>query len=146
MKCTRLQPLWGKLIKILENLRGKPFADWKQAAILGWSTTEGAIEKGSVALMSMLLKIIVIDWWKMIQENREFDYKKVWKIFWNRAKNQWRDLARDKSNELRNVRQRGSDTKSTWIGIQRQLTPIGSMDRTSCEITCRIKWTDHDEF
>jgi len=129
VRCRRLQPMWRKLIRILERLRGSRFVDWRQAVILGWTKAEGKIEKGSVALMSMLLKIIVIDWYRMIREQREFDYQKVWRIFWSRAERQWKETARDKEYELRNIKQRGSDDRTTWIGISRQLKPIGEIDR-----------------
>jgi hypothetical protein len=146
VKCRRLQPMWRKLINILEGLRGSSFRDWRQAAVLGWTTSEGKIEKGSVALMSMLLKIIVIEWFKMIREQREFDYKKVWRIFWKRAERMWKETARDKEYELRNIRQRGSDDKSTWKGISRQLMPIGSIDKKTCVVSCAIDWRRHDDY
>ena len=142
----RLQPLWRKLIGILEGLRGSRFRDWRQAVILGWTRAEGKIEKGSVAMMSMLLKIVYIDWYLMIREGREFDYGKVWRIFWRRAERQWKETARDKEYELRNIKQRGSSDKSTWIGISRQLHPIGEIDRSTCEVTCNIDWRKHEDY
>ena len=146
VRCHRLQPLWRKLIGILEGLRGSRFRDWRQAVILGWTRAEGKIEKGSVAMMSMLLKIIYIDWYLMIREGREFDYEKVWRIFWRRAERQWKETARDKEYELRNIKQRGSSDKSTWIGISRQLNPIGEIDRATCEVTCNIDWRKHEDY
>jgi hypothetical protein len=146
VKCPRLQPLWRKLIEILEGLRGERFKNWRQAAILGWTIEEGKIEKGSVALMSMLLKMLVIDWYLMIREHRELDYQKVWRVFWGRAERQWRETARDKEGELRNIKQRGSNDKSTWIGISRQLKPLGVIDRATGEVTCRIDWEKHSDY
>ena len=113
---------------------------------MGWTKAEGKIEKGSVALMSMLLKIIVIEWYRMIREQREFDYRKVWRIFWSRAERQWKETARDKEYELRNIKQRGSDDRTTWIGISRQLKPIGEIDRKTCVITCRLNWRTHEDY
>jgi hypothetical protein len=146
LRCRRLQPIWLKLVRLLERLRGKRFHDWRQAALLGWTKQEGKIEKGSVALMSMLLKIIVIEWYQVIRAQREFDYAKTWKIFWRRAKRQWDETARDKEYELRNIHQRKSDTRSTWKGISRQLHPIGDIDQHTCVVTCRINWTHHEEY
>ena len=119
LRCSQLKPLWAKLRNILERLRGRPFREWEQAVILGWTTKDGEIEKGSVALASMLLKIIVIEWYRMLREQRNFDHQKVWRIFWSRAERQWKETARDKSGELRNIQQRNSNTLSTWKGIQR---------------------------
>ena len=124
LRCRRLQPIWLKLVRLLERLRGKRFHDWRQAALLGWTKQEGKIEKGSVALMSMLFKIIVIEWYQVIRAQREFDYAKTWKIFWRRAKRQWDETARDKEYELRNIHQRKSDTRSTWKGSHDNYTPL----------------------
>ena len=146
VECHRLQPLWGKLIAILEGLRGRRFQSWRQAVVLGWTTTEGKIEKGSTALMSMLLKIIVIDWYRMIRYQCDFDYAKVWRIFWKRAERQWKDTARDKEYELRNIHQRGSDTKTTWIGIQRQLYPLGEISRETFKVACHLDWKKHEDY
>ena len=146
VKCRRLQPMWNKLIRILETLRGSRFRDWRQAVIMGWTTSEGNIEKGSVAMMSMLLKIIVIEWYKMIREQREFDYEKVWKIFWKRAERQWKETARDKEYELRNIKQRASNDKTTWIGISRQLRPLGTIERATCEVKCGVDWEKHEDY
>ena len=96
--------------------------------------------------MSMLLKIIVIEWYRKVREQRDFDFAKVWKIFWKRAERQWKETARDKEYELRNIQQRGSNTKSTWIGIKRQLHPIGKIDRNTCVVTCNLKWEDHADY
>ena len=144
--CPILQPLWVKLRNILEGLRGKPFKKWKQAVVLGWSTREGAIEKGSTALISMLLKIIHIEWYLVVKHNKPFDHTKVWKIFWARAQRQWKETAKDKEYELRNIQQRGSNTKSTWIGISRQLKPIGTIDRETCQVKCNLQWGRHEQF
>ena len=146
LECGRLKPLWRKLIKILEQLRGRRFQDWKQAVILGWTTKEGDIEKGSVALMSMLLKIMVIEWYKMLREQRTFEHERVWDIFWRRAKRQWEETARDKSGELRNIQQRNSNTLTTWKGIQRQLSPIGTINRQTCQVTCKLNWKAHEQY
>ena len=54
------------------------------------------MEKGSVALFSMLLKVINIEWFMVIHKNKNFDYAKVWNIFWIRAQRQWKETARDK--------------------------------------------------
>ena len=97
-------------------------------------------------MMSMLLKIVYIEWYLMIREGREFDYGKVWRIFWRRAERQWKETARDKEYELRNIKQRGSSDKSTWIGISRQLHPIGEIDRSTCEVTCNIDWRKHEDY
>ena len=146
VECVRLQPMWQKLISILEKLRGKRFMRWKQAVILGWTTEEGAIEKGSTALMSMLLKIIVIEWTRMLRHQTDFDYRKVWRIFWSRAERQWKETAKDKEYELRNIHQRGSDAKSTWRGIRKQLAPLGSIELTTCKVTCKVDWRKHEEY
>ena len=146
VECARLQPMWQKLISILEKLRGKRFMRWKQAVILGWTTEEGAIEKGSTALMSMLLKIIVIEWTRMLRHQTDFDYRKVWRIFWSRAERQWKETAKDKEYELRNIHQRGSDAKSTWRGIRKQLAPLGSIELTTCKVTCKVDWRKHEEY
>ena len=126
VECPRLQPLWNKLTRILERARGRPYQQRSQAIVLGWTTAGGAIEKSSTALFSMLLKIINIQWFK------------VWKIFWSRAHRQWEETARGKEYELRNIHQRGSKTKSTWLGISKQLAPIGAIDEKSCIVTCKI--------
>ena len=94
----------------------------------------------------MLLKIIVIEWYQVIRANREFDYAKTWRIFWRRAQRQWEETARDKEYELRNIKQRGSNTKSTWKGIQRQMHPIGEIDEDTCVVTCHIKWKEHEDY
>ena len=107
---------------------------------------DGTIEKGSTALLSMLLKIIVIEWYQVIRANREFDYAKTWRIFWRRAQRQWEETARDKEYELRNIKQRGSNTKSTWKGIQRQMHPIGEIDEDTCVVTCHINWKEHEDY
>ena len=96
IECPRLQPLWNKLTNILESARGRPYRQRSQAILLGWTTEGGAIEKASTALFSMLLKIINIEWFKVILKNRAFDYAKVWKIFWGRARRQWNETAKDK--------------------------------------------------
>ena len=150
LECPRLQPLWRKLARILEGARNKPFRNLSQAILFGWTTEEGRIEKGSIALFSMLLKIVHIEfrrhrqahvlWAKLtallfsyrptdiefymvIHKSRAFDYAKVWRIFWARAKRQWDETARDKEYELRNISQRGSNTHTTWVGINKQLAP-----------------------
>ena len=76
----------------------------------------------------MLLKIIDIEWFMVIHKNKNFDYANVWNIFWTRAQRQWKETARGKEYDLRNIHQRGSKTKSTWIGINRQLRPLGRID------------------
>ena len=62
--------------------------------VLGWSYTKkrwsdgregGKVEKGSVAMISMLLKIIYIQWVKVATDGARFDESKVWRIFWGRA-------------------------------------------------------------
>ena len=75
--------------------------------ILGrWSEQDGTIEKGSMALISMLLKIIVIAWVKVLLRNQQFESGKVWKIFWSRARRQWLEfttlLTRKESSETSN--------------------------------------------
>ena len=94
----------------------------------------------------MLLKIIYIEWYLTIREQRAFDHQKTWRIFWRRAKRQWDETARDKEYELRNVSQRGSNTKSTWIGIQRQLAPLGEINRETFHVTCKVDWKKHEEY
>ena len=146
VRCARLQPLWNKLTRILERLRGGVFKRREQAIILGWSTEDGIIEKGSTALFSILLKIIVIEWYQMIRANRGFDYAKTWRIFWSRAKRLWDETARDKEYELRNVHQRGSSKKSTWKGIQNQLKPIGEINEETFKVSCKLDWEKHAEY
>jgi hypothetical protein len=146
IECPRLHNLWSKLTRILETARGRPFKRLSQAIVLGWTTREGKIEKGSVAMFSMLLKIIHIEWFLVIHENKAFDYTKVWAIFWTRAERQWKETARDKEYELRNIHQRGSSTLSTWIGIGRQLAPLGKIDRRTFVVTCKINWRAHETY
>ena len=97
-------------------------------------------------MFSMLLKIINIEWYMVIHHNQAFDYSKVWTIFWTRAERQWKETARDKEYELRNIHQRGSKTLSTWIGITRQLAPLGGIDRRTFAVTCDIHWRAHDTY
>ena len=146
IECARLQPLWKKLTRILEAARGRPFGRLSQAIVLGRTTKHGTVEKGSTALFSMLLKIINIEWFMVIHKNQMFDYAKVWKIFWTRAQRQWNETARDKEYELRNIHQRGSKTKSTWIGISRQLRPIGKIDQHTFIVTCSIDWAANETY
>jgi hypothetical protein len=146
LECPRLQPLWNKLTRILQRARGKPFKRRSQAIIFGWTTRDGRIEKGSIALFSMLLKIINIEFYMVIHKSQAFDYARVWRIFWTRAKRQWDETARDKEYELRNISQRGSKTLSTWIGISRQLSPVGSINRNTFAVTCRIDWKAHEVY
>ena len=87
------------------------------------------MEKGSTALFSMLLKVIHIEWYMVVHKNRDFDYAKTWSIFWAWAQRPWKETARDKEYELRNIHQRCSKTKSTWRGISRQLEPLGRINR-----------------
>ena len=91
----------------------------------------------------MLLKIIVIEWYKVIRLQTRFDYEKVWHIFWKMAQTQWDNTAKDKEYELRNISQRCSNTKTTWIGINRQLHPLGTIDRLTFEVKCKVKWHLH---
>jgi hypothetical protein len=146
LECPRLRPLWTKLTRILETARGKRFQRRNQAILLGWTTSEGKIEKGSVALFSMLLKIINIEWYMVIHKKRAFDYPKVWSIFWSRARRQWDETSRDKEYELRNIYQRGSKTHSTWKGINKQLQPIGSINERTFVVSCKINWTAHEIY
>ena len=60
IECPRLRPLWMKLTKILETARGRPFQKLNQTIVLGWTSAEGKMEKGSTALFSMLLKIMLV--------------------------------------------------------------------------------------
>jgi hypothetical protein len=54
-------------------------------------------EKGSIALFSMLLKLKrYIELYMVIHKSQSFDYARVWRIFWTRAKRQWNETARDK--------------------------------------------------
>jgi hypothetical protein len=138
LECPRMQPLWRKLARVLERARQRPFKRLAQAILLGWTTEEGRIEKGSVALFSMLLKIIHIEFFMVIHKSRAFDYAKVWSIFWSRARRQWDETARDKEYELRNISQRGSKTHTTWVGINRQLAPVGSINKHTFAVTCKI--------
>jgi hypothetical protein len=146
LECPRLRPLWWKLTQILERARGRPFGKLTQAILLGWTTDHGPIEKGSTAMFSMLLKIINIEWFMVIHKQKNFDYAKVWNIFWMRAQRQWNETARDKEYELRNIHQRGSKTKSTWIGINRQLKPIGRIDRNTFTVTCTVDWKANEVY
>ena len=68
-----------------------------------------------------------------------FEPDKVWRIFWSRAKRQWEETKADKEAEFRNIRQSESCTKSTRIGIARQIAPIGTIDMTGI-ITCQLNW------
>jgi hypothetical protein len=94
----------------------------------------------------MLLKIINIELFMVIHKRRAFDYSKVWSTFWTRAERQWKETARDKEYELRNIFQRGSSTESTWIGINRQLKPLGKINEKTFVVTCNIKWADHEIY
>ena len=155
VQCPKLQGLWWKLRGILETLRGRRFVDWDQTVILGWSYTKkqrssgrqgGKVEKGSVAMISMLLKIIYIQWVKVATDGTRFDESKVWRIFWGRAKRMWQNVERDSEQQLRNIHQRGSKTHSTWKGINGQLDPLGSIDEDTCCVECNIDWRKHDTF
>ena len=94
----------------------------------------------------MLLKIIHIEWFMVIHKNRAFDYARVWTIFWTRAKRQWDDAATDKEYELRHIFQRGSKTHTTYIGINRQLAPIGSINEKTFVVRCRLDWAAHETY
>ena len=155
VQCPKLQGLWWKLRGILEALRGRRFVDWDQTVVLGWSYTKkqrssgrqgGKVEKGSVAMISMLLKIIYIQWVKVATDGTRFDESKVWRIFWGRAKRMWQNVERDSEQQLRNIHQRGSKTHSTWKGINGQLDPLGSIDEDTCCVECNIDWRKHDTF
>ena len=66
-----------ELTRILEAARGRPFQKLNQTIVLGWTSTEGTDEKGSVtALFSMLLKRIHIAWYMVIHKDKDFDYAK----------------------------------------------------------------------
>ena len=106
----------------------------------------GKVEKGSVAMISMLLKIIYIKWVKVATDGTRFDESKVWRIFWGRAKRMWQNVERDSEQQLRNIHQRGSKTHSTWKGINGQLDPLGSIDEDTCCVECNIDWRKHDTF
>ena len=100
-------------------------AERTKAILFGWTTDDKTIEKGSTALLfSMLLKIIVIEWTAVWRLGIQFEPDKVWRIFWSRAKRQWEETKADKEAEFRNIRQRESCTKSTRIGIARQIAPM----------------------
>jgi hypothetical protein len=146
LECPRLRPLWRKLTQILEVARRRPFQRVSQAILLGWTTHDGNIEKGSIALFSMLLKIINIEWFMVIHKAQAFDSNRVWRIFWTRARRQWDEMARDKEYELRNIYQRGSKTKSTWIGINKQLKPLGTIDERTFKVRCKIDWAAHEVY
>ena len=143
LRCPVIKPIWNKLITILQTLRGKPFRQKEQAILFGWTTDDKTIEKGSTALFSMLLKIIVIEWTAVWRLGIQFDPDKVWRIFWSRAKRQWEETKADKEAEFRNIRQRESCTKSTRIGIARQIAPIGTIDITG-KITCQLNWKRYE--
>ena len=145
VQCPRLQPLWNKLREILETARSKHFKQFEQITVLGWSTEDGTVEKGSMALISMLLKIIVIAWVKVLIRNQQFESSKVWKIFWNRARRQWFEFSRDKEREFRNIKQRESSVTSTLKGINAQLKPLGNMDAQG-QVTSKIQWQLHHEL
>ena len=70
LECPRLRPLWSKLTQILERARGSQFGKLSQAILLGWTTDQGPIEKGSTALFSMLLKIMNIEWYMVIHKSK----------------------------------------------------------------------------
>ena len=97
-------------------------------------------------MFSMLLKMIVVEWFKMVRHNTHFEYAKVWQRFWSRAERSWRELASDKEYELRNIAQRNSNTWSTWVGINKQMRPLGKIDRGSFRVTCKIDWRLHEKY
>mmetsp|Transcript_37778 Transcript_37778/g.86415 ORF Transcript_37778/g.86415 Transcript_37778/m.86415 type:complete len:194 (-) Transcript_37778:231-812(-) len=140
-----LKPLWQKLQAILEQARRKKFTHFEQISILGWSEQDGTVEKGSMALISMLLKIIVIAWVKVLLRSQPFVSGKVWKIFWSRARRQWIEFIMDKEKEFRNIKQRESSVQSTLQGINAQLRPLGEMQPDGT-ITSKIHWQLHYEL
>ncbi|MBO8630970.1 hypothetical protein INO08_14700 [Staphylococcus aureus] len=145
VQCPLLQPLWQKIRDILEAARGKTFRQFEQAIILGWSERDGTIEKGSMALLSMLLKIVVIAWVKVLLRNQQFESGKVWKIFWSRARRQWFEFVTDKEREFRNIKQRESSVTSTLKGINAQLKPLGTMNSEG-QVASKIHWQLHQEL
>lgn len=145
VQCPKILPLWQKIRAILEGARGKPFKCWQQTIILGWSTQEGPIEKGSVAMLSILLKVIVIAWVLVLHRNKPFRADKVWRIFWTRAQMHWEELVRDKEKEIRNIILRKSNPRSTIKGINKQLAPLGKV-ATGNKIVCHIEWHTHSNL
>ena len=145
VQCPRLTPMWNKLREILEQARGKNFKQYEQITILGWSKEDGIVEKGSMALLSMLLKIIVIAWVKVLLRGQQFESGKVWRIFWTRARRQWHEFTRDKEREFRNIKQRERSITSTLKGINAQLKPLGKMDAQG-QVTSKIQWQLHREL
>ena len=145
VQCPHLQPLWNRLREILEVARGKNFKQFEQIAILGWSEKDGIVEKGSMALIGILLKIIVIAWVKVLLRSQQFESSKVWKIFWSRARRQWFEFTKDKEREFRNIKQIESSVTSTLKGINAQLKPLGNMDAQG-QVTSKIHWQLHYEL
>ena len=98
-----------------------------------------------MALISMLMKIIVIAWVKVLLRGQQFESGKVWKIFWSRARRQWFEFITDKEREFRNIKQRESSVQSTLKGINAQLKPLGNMQPDGT-ITSAIQWQLHHEL
>ena len=103
--------------QILEKARGKHFRQFEQISILGWSEKDGTIEKGSMALISKLLKIIVIAWVKVLLRNQQFESGKVWKIFWSRARRQW--FVRIRNGQGTRIPQHKAERKQCRIHTER---------------------------
>ena len=143
MRCPILKKMWWKPLEIIENCRGKRYKHREMTLVLGWDGEQ--VEKGTVALCSMLMKIILIEWYLVAKKQQNFDVDKVWRIFWVRAERKWREFARERAADLRNVRQRGSDHRSTLRGINGQLRPIGEMDEEG-RVHGKIDWKKHREW
>ncbi len=37
-------------------------------------------------------------------------------------------------------------TKATWLKINKQLAPIGAIDKKTCVVTCSINWKTHEDY
>ena len=88
LRCPVLWKIWEKLIGILEACRGRRYDNPEAIILLGWNGEQ--VEKGTVAMCSMLLKMILIEWYMVARDKKNFDVDKVWRIFWVRAERKWR--------------------------------------------------------
>ena len=143
LRCPILAKIWKRLMRIIETCRGGSYRNREAVILLGWNGQQ--VEKGTVALCSMLLKIILIEWFMVIRKQQNFDVDKVWRIFWVRAERKWKEFARERAADLHNIQQRGSSYKSTLKGINGQMEPLGSMDDHG-NVTCKLNWNAHREW